>query len=98
MFDVEIEPNTFWQDFAIAERFGMNAIKDTYKMCKSWQDNVKMWTALVLVLNHKIWHFYKKFGDCAITRLYDKLWREADDFARENFKGKDAVYYYQATD
>lgn len=40
---------TFWQDFSIADKFGNNAIADTYRRAKSeWKDNYKYWTELCL--------------------------------------------------
>ena len=42
---------TFWNDFSIADRFGIEAINDTYKRAFSeWKDNYKYLTELILVL------------------------------------------------
>lgn len=42
---------TFWQDFSIADKFGNNAVADTYRRAKSeWKDNYKYWTELCHVL------------------------------------------------
>ena len=47
---------TFWNDFSIADRFGLSAIQDTFNRAfKEWKENYKYLTELVLVLNHKIW-------------------------------------------
>ena len=46
---------TFWNDFSIADRFGLSAIQDTFNRAfKEWKENYKYLTELVLVLNHKI--------------------------------------------
>ena len=46
---------TFWQDFSIADNFGVKAVKDTYKRAFSeWKTNYKYLTELVMVLNWKI--------------------------------------------
>lgn len=46
---------TFWQDFSIADAFGIAAVVDTFKRAfKEWKDNYKYLTELVMVLNHKI--------------------------------------------
>lgn len=51
---------TFWEDFSIADRFGLSAIKDTFKRAfEGWKDNYKYLTELILVLNHKIWQYYE---------------------------------------
>lgn len=47
---------SFWQDFNIADRFGLDAIKDTYQRAKDeWKDDKIYATELVLVLNWKSW-------------------------------------------
>ena len=45
---------TFWEDFTIADLFGLSAIRDTYNRAfKEWNEDYKFLTELVLVLNHK---------------------------------------------
>ena len=84
------EPKTtFWMDFSIADKFGINAFNE-------WKDNHVYLTELVMVLNHKIWQWYET--NDAIARLYDTLWREADLWAIENLKGEELEYYYNVTD
>ena len=88
---------TFWEDFSIADRFGISAIKDTYKRAfEEWKDNTEYITELVLVLNHKIWDWDGKDEDKAY--IYNDLWLKADQWCRENLKGEDAEYYYRVTD
>ncbi len=87
---------TFWQDFSIADKFGNNAIADTYRRAKSeWKDNYKYWTELCLVLNHKIWQWHER--DNQRTILYDKLWREADAMTAE-WSNEEQEYYFEITD
>ena len=100
---------TFWLDFNIAEHFGCPAINDTYRRAfEEWKTNVEYVTELVMVLNHKIWQWYDYFNKetdeelkayyDSVSRLYDELWREADDWCCDNLKGEDAEYYYRITD
>lgn len=88
---------TFWQDFSIAELGGVEKIRETYKRSfDEWKSNVEYLTELVLVLNHKIWYWYKtkpEFG-----YVYNELWTEADEWCGENLKGDDASYYFRTTD
>lgn len=87
---------TFWQDFSIADQFGVNAIEDTYKRAKSeWEDNCKYWTELCLVLNHKIWQWHERDDQKAV--LYDRLWREADGMTAE-WPQQWQEYYFEVTD
>lgn len=37
-------------------------------------------------------------GDRELAALYDRLWREADEYAMNNFKGEELDYYYRITD
>lgn len=70
---------TFWQDFSIAERFGIESVRDTYRKVKQeWSDNYKYWTELVLVLNHKIWYWYDVNPASPLARIHNDLWQDAD--------------------
>ena len=88
---------SFWNDFTIADRFGVSAIKDTYKRAfNEWKDNYKYLTELVMVLNWKIWQFHEKNNQYA--EVYNKLWEEADAYACNNLKGDEAAYFFWTTD
>ena len=88
---------TFYQDFTIADAFGVSAIKDTYKRAfNEWKDNYKYLTELVMVLNWKIWEYYKTNDEYA--ELYDELWQKADEYARINLHGDEAAYFFRVTD
>lgn len=87
---------TFFEDFSIAERFGINAIKSTFKNAMLWKNNATMITELCLVLNHKIWLLYEKNEPMA--RVYDELWRKCCDWCLNNLKGDDLEYYLRITD
>lgn len=88
---------TFWQDFSIADAFGVDAVRDTYhRAFTEWRDNVEYVTELSLVLNWKIWQWYQK--NDALARAYDTLWKECDNWCCDNLKGADAEYYYRTTD
>lgn len=88
---------TFWQDFTIADMFGISAIKDTYNRAfNEWKNDYKYLTELVMILNWKIFSHYEKNREYA--ELYDKLWKEADAYACENLKGKELTYFFDVTD
>lgn len=88
---------TFWQDFSIADKFGITAIKDTYKRAfNEWKGNYKYLTELVMVLNWKIWQHYG--NNESIARVYNELWEEADLYAQENLHGEEAEYFFRTTD
>ena len=88
---------TFWQDFTIADKFGIAAIKDTYKRAfNEWKSNYKYLTELVMVLNHKIYQHYETNEE--VARVYNDLWEEVDVYACENLKGEELIYFYDTTD
>ena len=88
---------TFWDDFTIAEIFGTKAILDTYdRVYDAWRSNYKYLTELSMVLNWKLWQHHK--SNESYAELYDKLWREINEYAIENLDNEELVYYVQVTD
>lgn len=88
---------TFWDDFSIADYFGANAIKDTFKRAfKEWKSNHIYLTELVIVLNYKIWQHYQKNDTYA--ELYHELWEKADNYACTHLKGEELSFFYRITD
>ena len=89
---------TFGTDFGIADRFGKNAIKDTFKRAfENWKDDYKYLTELVIVLNWKIWEHYEN-GNEEYATLYNDLWEQADGYACETLEGEEAEYFFEMTD
>lgn len=88
---------TFWQDFSIADAFGINAVVDTFKRAfEEWKGNYKYLTELVMVLNHKIWQWYEK--DKQLAKLYNEAFNTANDYALDNLHGSELTYFYCVTD
>ena len=53
-------------------------------------------TELVMVLNHKIWQWYKRNEELA--NVYNELWEEASEYALDNLKDNELDYYFDVTD
>lgn len=88
---------TFWMDFSIADRFGIAAVKDTFKRAfKEWRTNVVYLTELVLVLNHKIWQHHGING--TMSKVYYDIWNDTNTWALDNLKGDDMDYYWRTLD
>lgn len=89
---------TFYLDFSIAEKFGVEGVIDTYK--RGLQTAVSMGykalTEFVMVLNWKIWEHYQT--NEPLAKVYNDLWKEADEYAMEHLKGNELSYYYKTTD
>lgn len=89
---------TYYTDFGIAERFGKNAIIDTYKNAiQEYKDDYKVLTELVMVLNWKLWEHYDN-GNNDLAKLYNDLWKELDNYCCENLKDEQLAYFYATTD
>ena len=87
---------TFYEDFSIADKFGINAIKDTYKRAfNEWKSDYKYLTELVMVLNWKSWEHESNVQFC---RLYSDLFYELQDYAYNNLKGEELNYFIITTD
>ena len=89
---------TFWEDFSIAERFGVEAIRDTYKRTRAeWKNDRVYGTDLSMVLNHKCWYWYEE-RNTKLRQLYAELWEEWHEWVLENWKGEDLRCYLRTTD
>lgn len=89
---------TFWDDFTIADAFGIPAVKDTFKRAfDEWKTDTVYLTELVIVMNMKCWYFYEK-GNSALSETYSKLYYKAHHYAQSHLKGEDFEYYFRMTD
>lgn len=89
---------TFYEDFSIADRFGVKAIRDTFKRgIKSAEFlGYKELTEFVLALN---WKIHEHYGRNEIySELYLELWEKASDFADKTLEGEEAKYYCRTID
>lgn len=97
LLDYECQ-TTFWEDFSIADKFGIEAVKDTYKRARAeWGDDRIYGTELSMVLNHKCWQHYNA-KNAVLSKLYVELWEEYHSFVLDNWKGEDLQYYLRITD
>lgn len=89
---------TFWDDFSIADSFGVGAIRDTFNRAfAEWKDDYLYLTDLVVVLNHKIWQHHDA-GNEAYARLYDELWNKAQDYGYDHLEGSEFDYFWSVLD
>jgi len=89
---------TFYLDFSIADKFGLEAIKDTYKRAfEEWKTNFRFMTELVMVLNWKCWEWHDS-KNIEKSELYGNLYYELDEWCLDNLQGKELEYYISTTD
>ena len=89
VFVEEFDYKGFWQDFRIADAFGVKAIKETFnRIHYEWKDNADYYASFVLTLNHLCW-YHDEHGNEEYAQLYDRLWKNADDFVMKRFKGEE---------
>lgn len=87
---------TFYTDFSIADKFGVDAIQDTFNRAfEEWKTDYKYLTELVMVMS---WKSFEHQNNLEYANLYSKLYYIADEFARENLKEDELEYYYETTD
>ena len=65
---------TFYTDFSIAERYGVDAIRSTFEQSfEGWKDNCEYVTELCMVLNWKMFdglRSTKSSSNCITTCMY----------------------------
>ena len=89
---------TFFSDLSIAEVYDVKSIKDTYKqVMRSWGNNLEYMCEWVIALNQKIWQHHDTNND-NLAKVYDELWRKADDYCQNHFKGEELSEYYAYID
>ena len=88
---------TFYMDFSIADKFGLEAIQDTYNRAfEGWKSDYKYITELAMVLNWKCWRWYEVKDD--YSRLYTELFHKLDEWIFNNLQGEELDYYIRITD
>ena len=96
LLDFKFE-STFWEEFSIAEDHGAEGIREHWKLVfGQWKGNIKFLTELVLVLNIKMFIWFKVDDDLGLT--YEELWMQSDAYALETLKGDDLHYYLHTLD
>jgi hypothetical protein len=103
------EPKTtFWQDFSIADKSGMDAIKDTYnRVFNEWHKDYIYMTELALVINWKCWeHWHRGRKEMEqflsnhneVSDWYKETYYNLLDWADKNLKKKELQYFYKTLD
>ena len=89
---------TFYEDFSIADHFGVKAIRDTFKRgLKSAEFfGYKELTEFVMALNWKIHEHYNR--NEVYAELYLELWEKASEHVTETLQGEELEYYYRTID
>lgn len=89
---------TFWMDFTIADKFGIEAVKDTFKRAFSeWKTDYIYLTELTLVINWKCWEHYEK-NNIEISKLYSEYYYQLREYGLDNLKGKELTYFIKTLD
>lgn len=78
--------STFMNDFAIAERFGAQAVKDTFdRAFAEWKDNPTMLAELAVVTNTRCWDTYEKQNDI-LSGMYSGMYYKCTGYAYDGTK------------
>lgn len=88
---------TFWDDFTIADVFGIDAIKDTYNRAfNEWKHDHIYITELCMVMNWKMFQWFEK--DDNKYQTYYELFTTLDEWCMDNLKGEQLDYFISTTD
>lgn len=103
-----IPQTTFWTDFSIADKFGLEAIEDTFNRAfNEWKDNIIYLTELTMVINHKCWeHYHRSLNELKqftnnheeISRWYANKYEWLMDWGYNNLNKQDLNYFYKTLD
>jgi len=87
---------TFFTDLDIANGFGVESVKDTYKrVTEQWLDDYKYYTEFVMCLNLHLWDRYQNHGkDDPLARLYNDLFFEAKEKLWNRWENDDEASEY----
>lgn len=89
---------SFWSDFSIADRFGINAIKDTFKRAfEEWKNDCVYLTELCIVTNLKCWEHYSK-GNGKVSELYSGYYYKVRNYALSHLKKDELTFFIETTD
>lgn len=88
---------SFYIDFSVADKFGLQAIQDTYNRAfEGWKSDYKYITELAMVLNWKCWRWYEVKDD--YSKLYTELFHKLDEWIFNNLREEELEYYIRTTD
>lgn len=89
---------TFWDDFTIAEKYGIDAIKDTYKRSfDDFKNEYKYITELAMVLDFKRWTHSQNNNE-KLTDVYSDLYFKILIWVGDNLTGTAFEYWHSIMD
>lgn len=99
---------TLWQDFAIANAYGIPSIKDTFdKVMKEWGKDIDFMIELVFCVNTFSWAYWSRFQksgktlDKQISQLYADYYGKVQDhvYGEDSpFTKEEQSKYFEITD
>lgn len=79
------------------EKLGLNGPDYVFNcVFEKTKNNVKWVTELVILLNHKIWYYYRNNDELGL--IYEKLYKKAYNWCVCNLEGEDAEYFFRVID
>lgn len=85
--------NDFLEQFTKAEKKGLDEIKYVFQdLFKKYKVDYKLLTELVVVLDLKNWEHKQEKN--SYSRLYNRLYENANDYAVQHLKDIELDYYF----
>ena len=89
----------YWQRFSIAEKFGKEEILLVYaEVFKEAENNYKLLTELVMILNHKTWEHSEYIRNSSFSSLYSDLYYQTKEYAENTLKEDELQYFIDVLD
>lgn len=83
--------STFMHDFEIAERFGADAVKDTFdRAFAEWKDNPTMLAELAVVTNTRCWDTYA-MENYLLSGMYSGMYYMCTGYAYDGTRPEEFV-------
>jgi hypothetical protein len=88
---------TFFEDFNIAEEFGIEGVRETFNNAfSSWKYNHIYLTELAIVMSNNSIARYETNRE--LSMVYAECYHKVDDYCMNNLKGSSLEFYMKTTD
>lgn len=89
----------YYDLYSIADKESAKAVRDLFATnFEEAKKDYKTLTELVMVLNHRMWYWYRMNPASPMVSTYQKIFDKAKNYAYSHLKGDEFKYYSSVTD